>query len=276
MSERTFARLLIALEDAEGAWSALYRAGTLGAWERDAPPPAVLIAAFSDGESARLARGFLAENGIDSRLEDRVVERDPFAIHRASLVPFTIGSFRIDPRGEPEGGADSNDPRALWIPAHGAFGTGLHASTRGILRWMDGKDLSDRRVLDVGSGSGILAIGAVRRGAASAVAFDRDPDAVFEGRRNLARNRVEGVRLFAGEITALSAVFDVVVANLIWEESAPLVSAIALVLAPRGVAVLSGIPDEREDEARRGITGAGMHVVLVERDEEWRTIIVRK
>ena len=272
MSGRPYARLRLSPDDQERAWAALYRAGALGGWETG-PPENAFLAAFPDSDAARLARDLLRRDGIESRLEEDVVAPDPFASHRASLSPFSVGRFRIDPRGEPDGGAEGE--AMLWIPAHGAFGTGLHASTRGILRWIDGANLAGRRVLDVGCGSGILAIAASRRGAAAA-GFDVDADAVFEAARNLLRNRASGVRLFAGEIAAVAGPFDAVLANMIWEESAPIVPVIAALLAPEGQAVFSGILDEREEEARRGMAAAGLAIHSVEAEEEWRMIVARK
>ena len=269
MNDATYSRLRLPLGAEERAWGALYRAGALGGWESEG----VFLAAFPDAASARRALGLLREDGIEARLEEDVAAPDPFAVHRASLAPFSVGGFRIDPRGEPDGGSEGED--ALWIPAHGAFGTGLHASTRGILRWIDAADVSGKRVLDAGCGSGILAIAAARRGAA-AVGFDVDADAVFEARRNLVRNRADRTFLYAGEIAAVSAAFDVVFANMIWEESAPLVPTIAALLRPAATAVFSGILDERESRARSGVAAAGLVVVSVEAEEEWRTIVAVK
>src|SRR5690348_11681974 len=122
-------RVRIALADADRASEALYRAGTLGGWEDEAA--GAFYAAFADAGSARTAVDLLRGEGIRAGLEEGVLAPDPFAAHRASLAPFSVGGFRIDPRGDPEGGSEG--PGTLWIPAHGAFGTGLHASTRGIL-----------------------------------------------------------------------------------------------------------------------------------------------
>jgi ribosomal protein L11 methylase PrmA len=84
------------------------------------------------------------------------------------------------------------------------------------------------------------------------------------------------VRLFAGELAALGDAFDVVLANMIWEESGPLVSGIAARLENGGVAVFSGILDEREIAATDGLRSAGLEIISVEPDEEWRTISARK
>ncbi len=264
-----YSRLRIALADVERASAALYLAGDLGGWESEG----AFFSAFPDGGAARAARDLLRADGIDARLEEDVVAPDPFAAHRASLSPFSVGAFRIDPRGEPDGGSEG--PATLWIPAHGAFGTGLHASTRGILRWLDSADLGGKRVLDVGCGSAILAIAAARRGA-KAFAFDLDLDAVVEASRNLGRNGAGDVRLFAGETAAAEGAFDAVLANMIWEESAPLVFEIARLLRPGGTALFSGILDEREDDARRGISAAGLSLVSVEAEDEWRTIVAAR
>ena len=268
MTTRTYSRIVLSPADTERASGALYRAGMLGGWEDEAE--GAFIAAFADAASAKAALSLLQSEGIDARLEEAVQVVDPFAVHRASLAPFSVGSFRIDPRGEPDGGSEGAD--TLWIPAHGAFGTGLHASTRGILRWIDDTVLSGRRVLDVGCGSGILAIAAARRGAV-ATAFDVDADAVFEARRNLGRNGTRGVLLFTGEIGAVSESYDAVLANMIWEESAPIAGAIAARTAGGGTAVFSGVLDARESDAVVGIEAAGLAVAAVERDGEWRTIV---
>ena len=265
-------RLRLSPADAERAAGALYRMGSLGGWED--PDGGAFFAAFADAASARAATDLLRVEGIDAVLEEDVEAPDPYATHRASLAPFAVGRFRIDPRGEPDGGTEGHD--TLWIPAHGAFGTGLHESTRGILRWIDANDVAGRRVVDVGCGSAILAIAAGRRGAALAVAFDVDADALFEARRNLVRNRADRVRLFAGTIAALGSAFDLAYANMIWEESAPLVPDVARRLRPGGGAIFAGILDAREEEAAAGIAAAGLTIASVEPDGEWRTIVARK
>jgi ribosomal protein L11 methylase PrmA len=76
-----------------------------------------------------------------------------------------------------------------------------------------------------------------------------------------------------GTIAALQGGFDVVVANLIWEEAAPFLSSIASRLISGGTAVFSGILDIREQEARRGLGASGLNVVSVDCDGEWRTIV---
>jgi len=112
------------------------------------------------------------------------------------------------------------------------------------------------------------------RGAAGVVAFDVDLDAVVEARRNLFRNSAIGaVRLVAGPLASIGGAFDLILANMIWEEVEPLVAGLASRLAPGGTAVFSGILDEREAAARAGLTAAGFRIANVESDGEWRTIV---
>ncbi len=269
-------RLLISLRDGERAAEALYRAGSSGAVEEERPEGAVLAAVFASAESARLAQDLLAAEGIESRLETAGAPEDPFATFRRSVEPFRVGGFWLDPRDEaaaaPEAGLV-----ALHIPASCAFGTGLHESTRGILRVLDAGGLEGASVLDAGCGSAILAIAAVKKGARRAVAFDTDAEAVFEARRNLLRNGAAGeASLFAGGVEALAGRFDRVLANMIWEETALILPALARLLAPGGELVLSGILDEKEKAAVAGLGRAGLSAARIESDGEWRTIVARK
>ncbi|MGE5247355.1 MAG: 50S ribosomal protein L11 methyltransferase [Verrucomicrobiota bacterium] len=272
----SFPRVLISSRDGERAAPALYRAGYRGASEEDRPEGTVLAAVFDRAESAALARELLAAEGIESRLEVAEAPEDPFASFRESLRPFRVGSFWIEPREA------SSDPAeagllSLHVPAACAFGTGLHESTRGILRELDRGGLEGLGVLDAGCGSAILAVAAVRKGARRAVGFDIDLEAVFEARRNLRRNGVEAeVRLFAGGAEALAGAFDRVLANMIWEESGPILPALARLLVPGGCLILSGILDEREEAARAGVGSAGLDLEAVFADGEWRTLRARK
>jgi ribosomal protein L11 methyltransferase len=128
-------------------------------------------------------------------------------------------------------------------------------------------------VLDLGCGTAILAIAAARLGAEMCVAFDVDPEAVFEARKNLVRNRAESrVSLFLGGIECLAGKFERVLANMIWEEVSPLIPAIGKLLSLEGRVVLSGILDEREGETVAGLRAAGLDVRGIEKDGEWRTI----
>jgi ribosomal protein L11 methyltransferase len=127
-----------------------------------------------------------------------------------------------------------------------AFGTGGHASTHLALEWIDAIATEREpgwRLLDVGTGTGVLAVASLRLGAGAAVAFDLDPLALEATRAN-ARNNGVGRELaaFCGPLDAVAPVgFDVVVANLLRTEMMPLIGGIARRLAADGQVVLSGL-----------------------------------
>lgn len=139
----------------------------------------------------------------------------------------------------------------LVIDPGQAFGTGGHASTRLALECID--DLSRRgwlqastKVLDVGVGSGVLAMAALALGAGWAVGHDLDPLAAPEARRMARVNDLEpGLAVFTGPLAALRpAKFDLVLANLLRSEMLPIAAGIAGALKPSGVLILSGLLEE--------------------------------
>ena len=130
---------------------------------------------------------------------------------------------------------------ALELDPGLAFGTGTHPTTALCLEWLDGLDLAGRRVIDVGCGSGILAIAALKLGAAHAVAIDHDPQALLATRENAMRNGVAERLSVLGTDAPGPAPADVVVANILAGTLIELAPRIAAMVAPRGRLALSGI-----------------------------------
>ncbi|HKP77147.1 MAG TPA: 50S ribosomal protein L11 methyltransferase [Longimicrobiaceae bacterium] len=163
-----------------------------------------------------------------------------------------------------------------------AFGTGEHATTRGCLRLLDGALREGDRVLDVGSGSGILAIAAVRLGAAEAVAVEYDPDANLNARENFARNGVEG-RVELVEALADDALlaglgrFDLVLANILSGVIRPLLPALHRSLGgrPEGRLIVSGILRDESPDVLRDAAAAGFRMERVDEEEEWWSALLR-
>lgn len=155
-----------------------------------------------------------------------------------------------------------------------AFGTGLHPTTRLCLAAVEG--LADRRllngarVLDVGCGSGILAIAAVKLGAARAVGLDTDPIAIEATQSNARRNAMtRRIRVRLGSVPSGEPAFDVVLANLIAGVLVPLAAGLHDELRPGGSLLASGIFVDREDDVRSAFEAAGLRVSGRLGDGDW-------
>lgn len=122
-----------------------------------------------------------------------------------------------------------------------AFGTGTHPTTALCLEWLDSAPLEHKRLLDYGCGSGVLAIAALKLGAASAIAVDIDPQALLATRDNAIRNHVEERLSVQPADGPIDAAVDVLLANILAEPLESLAPRFADLVAPDGQLVLSGI-----------------------------------
>ena len=158
------------------------------------------------------------------------------------------------------------DELVLALDPGMAFGTGLHPTTRLCLATLEtvadrGDAVEGARVLDVGCGSGILAIAAIRLGAARAVGVDIDPIAIEATAANAKRNGIaRRIRARVGSLPSGDPPFDIVVANLIAGVLVPLAAPLYAELRPGGVLVASGIFVDREAEVRAAFVTAGLVV----------------
>jgi ribosomal protein L11 methyltransferase len=164
-----------------------------------------------------------------------------------------------------------------------AFGSGLHETTSMCIRALEEclKKLSNDdgiRVLDVGTGTGILAIAAVKLGAAEALGIDIDTDAVRVAEENIAHNGLSD-KIIAqyGDLTeGVSYNADIIVANLMADLVIRLSPAAAEHLRDGGWYITSGILDIREESVREEIQKAGFTIEQVLHDGEWCAVIARK
>lgn len=153
-----------------------------------------------------------------------------------------------------------------------AFGTGLHPTTRLCLQALE--DRAGRgplgRALDVGCGSGILSIAAVRLGATRALGLDIDPAAIEATLANARHNRVgRRIRAREGTLPSDEGPFDLVLANLVAGVLIEHAATLAAELVPGGTLIASGIFVDREVETRRALEGAGFHVRGRWHESDW-------
>jgi ribosomal protein L11 methyltransferase len=159
-----------------------------------------------------------------------------------------------------------------------AFGTGQHPTTLMCLRALEETGVA---VLDLGTGSGILALAAARLGAASVLALDSDPQAVTAARQNVRLNGLEGiVRVEEGTLEPSTALrtgpFDVVAANISAPVIVDLAGAMATVLKEGGVLIAGGFSEARAAEVAAALTAAGLRVERTLSEQEWRTVVGRR
>jgi ribosomal protein L11 methyltransferase len=167
-----------------------------------------------------------------------------------------------------------SDELVIDIDPQMAFGTGEHASTRGSLRLLDAAVRPGDRVLDVGSGSAILAIAAAGLGAGEVVAVEYDPDANINARDNLRQNGVEEkVQIIEAmadaELIGELGRFDLVLANILSSVIRPLLPAFRTALPHDGRLIVSGILQTEQRVVVTDALRAGLRVEREDREEEW-------
>ena len=172
---------------------------------------------------------------------------------------------------------DGLDPaNAVIIEPEMAFGTGEHATTRGVVRLMQGVVRAGDHVADLGAGSGVLSIAAAKLGAERVVAIEMDPDAIGNAEANVRRNgvadRVQVIEGDAALLLPLVAPVRVVLANIISSVHAELLPGIPACLAPEGEAILSGILVEEREAIAEMVVKQGWRVVAEDREDAWWSV----
>ena len=159
-----------------------------------------------------------------------------------------------------------------------AFGTGTHETTSLCLETLDELVQGGERMLDIGTGSGILAIAALKLGAKEAEGVDIDPMCVRTAGENARRNGVaERLTVLVGDLSdKASGVYDIITANIVAAAILSLAPAVPALMAPGAKFIASGIIDERRDEVLHGLKAAGLRPVQVKEKRGWVCIICEK
>jgi ribosomal protein L11 methyltransferase len=151
-----------------------------------------------------------------------------------------------------------------------AFGTGTHPTTALCLEWLDALDLAGKTVIDYGCGSGILAIAALKLGAARALGVDNDPQALTASRDNAARNGVAGkLDLYRPDALPPAARADAFVANILAGPLAELAPRFAALCKPNAPFALSGILSGQETELVERYRACGFTDLSATHREDW-------
>lgn len=190
--------------------------------------------------------------------------------------PFNIGSkLRILPPDH----SSSPDGRIDLVLQRGAFGSGEHETTVNCLEILESfPEVKGAQILDLGSGTGILAIAALKLGAAHAVCVDIEPKAVETAQINFQLNDLDDqVTHVTGTLDAVQENdFDLILANIYGDILLDLVDSLTVRLKPGGVLLLSGILWEYNFDVRQGYEKRGCEVIRNRILEEFSTILMRK
>ena len=198
---------------------------------------------------------------------------------------FTIDDVLVIPSWEEVEPADQNK-LVLHIDPGTAFGTGMHDTTQLCIRALRRFVTPETVLLDVGTGSGILAILALMFGAKKAVGTDLDPCAVEAVRQNKEANGIsqEAFELLIGNIITEEEIrkqvgfecYDIVAANILAEVLTGLTPVIVHQLKKGGIYITSGIIDDKEQVVVEAVKAAGLEVLEVNRQGEWVSVVARK
>lgn len=187
---------------------------------------------------------------------------------QANLTAVTAGRITIAPPWDIPAGAAAPGAILIVIEPSMGFGTGHHATTRLCLELLQQAGVEGRHVIDVGTGSGVLALAAWKLGAAGIVAMDNDPDALINARENIDRNGAAGsIAVIESELAALSsAPAGVVTANLTGAVLIRHAAELRRLLQPGGTLIVSGFSPEELDDVTVAL---GLRTVETRSEGEW-------
>ena len=217
--------------------------------------------------------------------ESETEDKDWINNWKQYLKQFYVDDILIIPSWE-EVKPEDRDKMIIHIDPGTAFGTGMHETTQLCIRQLKKYVTKDTELLDVGTGSGILSIIALKLGARHAVGTDLDPCAVPAVEENKEVNGipVEAFDMMIGNIIDDKEVqdkvgyekYDIVTANILADVLVPLTPVIVHQMKPGAVYITSGILDVKEDVVKEAVVAAGLEVVEVTHQGEWVSVTARK
>jgi ribosomal protein L11 methyltransferase len=256
--------------------------------QKDQPPKLKIY--FDDialDEKKRLAEllDSLADNGV-SYLENTVDTEDWENNWKKYFYPFPVGEkFYVKPTWEELDPEEAKNRTVLEIDPASAFGSGTHATTKLCLEMLEKYLKKGDRVLDMGCGSGILGIGAVKLGAGDVLAVDIDDNAVRVAGENFIVNSCseDSFSLLCGDAVTdnefakkIKGGNKVILANIVAAVIIALKEFFLEKLSDDGVLIASGIISEREEEVKNALCDAGFELLESRVYEDWACMVLKK
>lgn len=248
-------------DDPEVAAARLWLAGAEGVWVR----PDDVVGYFPTKTA----------DVPDGGQWEPVADLDWAAAWREGIEPVSAGPFDIVPTWLVDDHPEQAGRTRIVLDPGRAFGSGHHDTTLGCLEALADLDLDGATVLDVGTGTGVLAIAAARRGATRVVGVDLDPDAIEVAAANAVDNDVT-LDLSVGSVGDVDGDFDVVVANMLTHTIIELAEPLVAAVRPGGHLVTSGIGAERADRVVAALTSAGLDEATTRVRGEWAIVAGRR
>ena len=220
----------------------------------------------------------IADLGINASISfEGVCEDDWAESWKQYYKPVPLGKVTIVPAWEKY---EAKDGEVIIRMDPGmAFGTGTHETTRLVIRLMQDEPLADKRVLDVGTGSGILSICASKLGAASCNAYDIDPMAVKVARENCIADGCDNITVGVSDllrgVDLSGGKYDFCVANIVADIIIRMLPDVRAYVKEGAPLILSGIIGERADEVREAVIKTGFTVEKEIKENDWVGMLVR-
>ena len=266
----------------------------VGDWDPDqvsgelAPPTSVTVRTYIPLDATAQSRREMIDIGVRlisllqpmGDLEERELEEDEWeTAWKSHFTLLRVGKrLVIKPTWQEYTPADGEE--VVELDPGMAFGTGHHPTTRMCLEELERRILPGMRILDLGTGSAILAVAAAKLGAAEVMALDIASDVLPVARTNVHSNGVtQKVRVLGGTLPqqqVKQASFDLVVANITAHAIAELAHSIAEVLVPSGVLAASGILVEHQADVEEALSNESLEVVERRYDDDWVLLVAAR
>ena len=259
------------IDDRDAVAEALFRAGSQGVQE-DGP---ALVTHFPPDHDVDAVTTAISAIDPAARITVSEAPQTDWSAWRASVRSHALGKVTVVPPWL----FDENNPAHIVIDPAMAFGTGEHATTRGVIRLMQRLPSMPAAVADLGAGSAVLSICAAKLGAARAIAIELDADAIGNAEQNVKANGVEKiVHVFEGDASVLLplvAPVGLVLANIISSVLTGILPLVHRSLEEGGYAILSGILVE-EKEHMLSEFGSDWSVISTDTEEGWWSVLIER